>query len=141
MLVRTIPWTAESAFAELQQRQSELQAIGTEANEAETRLKILDVLLFDVLDWEKSDVLPEFHCRAVGFADYILSVDSTVALVVEAKRTGESFTVPDAVFEADPVTFALLEKESRSAGLALRQALGYAAGLGARYICITNGFQ
>ncbi len=96
---------------------------------------------FDVLDWERSDAEAERYCRAIGYADYVLSVQKTVSIVVEAKRNGIDFIVPEARFEPDPVAFALLEKESPEAGAALRQALGYAAGLGARYIAISNGRQ
>ena len=64
-----------------------------------------------------------------------------MALIVEAKRAGVLFTLPNARFEPEPVTFALLKKESKETGAALRQALGYAASLGARYIAITNGTQ
>src|SRR5881296_2571685 len=141
MLVRTIPWTPEAAFAELQNRFDELTAVSNRANEADMRLKVVDVLLFDVLDWEKTDVDAEHYCRAVGYADYVFSVANNIALVVEAKRADISFVIQDAVFEPEPVTFALLEKEMPEAGCALRQALGYAASLGARYIAISNGHQ
>jgi hypothetical protein len=141
MLVRTIPWTPEAAFAELQNRFDELTAVSNRANEADMRLKVVDVLLFDVLDWEKTDVDTEHYCRAVGYADYVFSVANNIALVVEAKRGDISFVIQDAVFEPEPVTFALLEKEMPEAGCALRQALGYAASLGARYIAISNGHQ
>ena len=42
MLVRTIPWTPEAAFAELENRFDELIAVSNRANEADTRLKLLD---------------------------------------------------------------------------------------------------
>jgi hypothetical protein len=141
MLLRTLPWTPEAGFAEFQNRFDELAAVSNHVNEADTRLKLLDVLLFDLLDWEKSDVDAEHYCRAVGYADYVFSVAKTVALVVEAKRAERSFTVPEAVFDPTPLAFALLEKETPEAGAALRQALGYAASLGARYIAISNGNQ
>jgi hypothetical protein len=141
MLVRTIPWSPESAFAELQQRFEALVTLPAGANEADTRLKVLDVMLFDILDWEKTDVDTEHYCRAVGYADYVFSIQKTIALVVEAKRSEIEFLIPEARFDPEPVAFALLEKECPEAGNALRQALGYAASLGARYIAISNGRQ
>ncbi len=141
MLVRTIPWSPESAYAELQQRIQELSALPDDANESNTRFKVIDALVFDVLDWERTDADTEHYCRKIGYADYVFSVDKTVAIVVEAKRTGVEFLLPEARFEPEPVAFALLEKECPDAGAALRQALGYTAGLGARYIAISNGRQ
>lgn len=141
MLLRTLPWTPESGFAEFQNRFEQLAAVSQSANEADTRLRLLDVLLFDVLDWEKADVDVEQYCRAVGYADYVFAVAKTVGLIIEAKRTGVSFVVPHAMFDPEPVAFALLEQETPAAGTALRQALGYAASLGARYIGISNGHQ
>jgi hypothetical protein len=129
-------WTVESAFAEFLVHFDELSKLDAQANEAETRLKIIDTILIEVLDWSKNDFEVETYCREVGFADYVFNLFNTVTLVLEAKRIGTAFTIPSAKFKAEPVCFALLEVECKESGVALRQALGYAASLGSRCIAM-----
>src|SRR5690348_15516821 len=65
-----------------------------EANEAETRLKLIDLILFQVLGWTHADVSVETRVAEDGkttFADYVLRTAMS-AVVVEAKRVGASFT-------------------------------------------------
>src|SRR5581483_7871701 len=58
-----------------------------------------------------------------------------------AKRSGKTFVLPDRTFPDHPIGFSLLAQECPAADRALRQALGYAAVNGARYIAISNGHQ
>lgn len=141
MLEPAASWTAESAYVKLIGCFDKLAIGDAHANEAETRLKIIDTVLFEVLDWSKDDVEVEKFCREVGFADYVFTPHGTITLVLEAKRAEVLFTIPNAKFKSDPVCFALLDAECKEAGQALRQALGYAASLGSRYIAISNGHQ
>ena len=62
-------------------------------------------------------------------------------MIIEAKRSDTTFVVPQGRYSDKPVSFALLAKECPDAEKAMHQALGYAAGLGARLIAITNGHQ
>ncbi len=58
------------------------------ANEAETRLKLIDMILFSVLGWTRDDVSVEERVSEDGkttFADYVLRTGMT-AIVVEAKK-------------------------------------------------------
>ena len=126
-------WGAEAAHAELLTRIEELSRLAATSNEAETRLKAINLMLFDILDWELSDVEVEKYCRAVGFSDYVFEPDKKIALIIEAKKVAVGFTIPDARYKTDPVCFALIEQDCPEAGAALRQGLGYAASLGARY--------
>ena len=62
-------------------------------NEAETRLKVINRILTEVLLWTDEDIKPEEHVTEDGlttYADYILKT-ANVALVVEAKKGGETF--------------------------------------------------
>jgi hypothetical protein len=65
-------------------------ALGAEPNEADTRLKVLDRFLFEVLDWQRdSSVLTEPPTE-FGYIDYLLRVgENTNVMVVEAKRQGK----------------------------------------------------
>ena len=132
-------WTPETSFDQFLKYEDIIRAaIGS--NEATTRLRAIDTMLFDVLGWDKQNVETEKYCRAEGFADYAFGGDS-ISLILEAKRDGRTFVLPDVEIPAAPVGFPLLAKESPEAEQALRQALGYAASEGARYIAVTNGHQ
>lgn len=112
-----------------------------DTNEATTRLRAIDTTLFDVLGWDKLDVDTETYCRAEGFADYACRDGTTFSLIIEAKRAGKTFVIPDVSFGNTPVGLTLIADECPEADAALRQAVGYAASLGARYVAITNGHQ
>jgi predicted type IV restriction endonuclease len=67
-----------------------------DANEAETRRKVIDEVLHSVLGWTVDDIQFEERTSEDGtttFADYRISV-STTAFVVEAKRVGACFLLP-----------------------------------------------
>jgi hypothetical protein len=68
------------------------------ANEAETRLKLINRVLFEVLGWTRDDVTVEEHVSEDGkssYADYILRTAMT-AIVIEAKKVPqEKVTVPN----------------------------------------------
>ncbi len=129
---------AYSAFANAL---PELNRLSADANEAATRLRAIDTFLFEILDWDKEDVDPELYCRAEGYADYACTVDGQHLLVIEAKRTGNTFVFGADNLESRPYSFGFIASESKDAADALQQAIGYAATLGAHYVAITNGRQ
>ena len=134
-------WDESFAFERLQEHKSTI-AGASGSNEATTRLRAINTMLFDVLGWDKLDVEAERYCRAEGFADYALKDESSICLIVEAKKSEETFVIPSRAFAVTaPVGFPLIAEECPAADRALRQALGYAASEGARFIAITNGFQ
>jgi len=110
-------------------------------NEATTRLRLIDSILFEVLLWPKQAVETEKFCKDEGYADYVHYLHERPTLVIEAKKTGTTFAIPQKSFENRPYIFGLLAKESRDAAKALQQAIGYAANLGTRYVAISNGHQ
>lgn len=64
-----------------------------DANEAATRLRVIDRVLRQVLGWQDEDISPEEHVTEDGkttFSDYILRTANT-AIVVEAKKAGAAF--------------------------------------------------
>lgn len=133
-------WQQDVAFDKLRENADLIQSIQS-TNEDTTRLRAIDTILFDVLGWDKAKVETERYCRAEGYADYVFPQDQQICLVLEAKKSGATFVIPDKRLGDRPVGFALLEQECPEAGKALRQAAGYAASLGARYIVISNGHQ
>lgn len=133
-------WNADYAYEQFLKHRDLIEAAkGT--NEATTRLRAINTMLFDVLGWEPKAVDAETHVRAEGFADYVLRHGGTSIGVIEAKRDGETFVLGNTKFRAEPVGFALLAKESKVAREAMIQSAGYAAALGTRYVAITNGHQ
>jgi hypothetical protein len=132
-------WLAEDAYKMFCHKQHELET-GGDLNEATTRLRVIDTILFDVLKWDKLSVETEKHSRA-GYLDYIFGRSPAYSLVLEAKREGVEFVLPSHKYPADAVPFALIARECLPAADALRQAHSYANQFGARYSAITNGHQ
>ncbi len=133
-------WTEDFAFEQLKRNERIIR--GSEnSNEATTRMRAIDTILFDVLGWDKLTVESEKYCRLEGYADYAFIQGDAISLILEAKRSGETFLLPKRVYGDRPFGFGLLSKESPIALEAIQQASGYAASLGTRYIAISNGHQ
>ena len=132
--------TREFAFEQLTKNEAVIRA-SAGSNEATTRLRAIDTMLFNVLGWEKTSVESERYVRAKGYADYTFLDGSAIPLVLEAKKAGATFLLPQHDYPDSPVGFPLIGQECKEADTAFRQALGYAAQLAARYIAISNGHQ
>jgi hypothetical protein len=130
----------EFAFEQLLKHESTIRAAaGT--NEATTRLRAIDTVLFDVLGWEKQEVETEKYFRSEGYADYTFLDGKSFLLVLEAKKAGETFLLKENHYSDSPVGFPLIAQQCKEADQALRQVLGYAAQVAPRYIAISNGHQ
>jgi hypothetical protein len=108
-----------------------------DGNEAETRLKVIDEVLFSVLGWLKEDVSVEERVSEDGltkFADYIIRTAST-SLLVEAKRVGAAFVLPVRRTRMK-LGGALSEGEL---GDAIRQARNYCRSKSIPFAAVTNG--
>lgn len=140
-MARNTERTVEQAYELFLKHEAVIRA-AKGANEATTRLRAIDTLLFEVLGWDKRVVETEPFSRGQGFADYAFKVADVIALVLEAKKEkGPNFLIPTSKRAQAPVGFPLLSKECPDADVALRQALGYGAQYSSRYIAISNGFQ
>ncbi len=65
-----------------------LSALEKTPNESDTRLKVLDRILLEVLKWRHESILTEPPSPS-GFIDYLLTVgEGRGAIVIEAKRSG-----------------------------------------------------
>ncbi|ACY13634.1 hypothetical protein [Haliangium ochraceum] len=108
-----------------------------QANEAETRLKVIDEVLFNVLGWSKDDVSVEERVSEDGettFADYIIRT-ATVQVLVEAKKVGVAFELPT-TRKALRLGGVLSEGE---VGDAIRQARDYCRKKSIPFAAVTNG--
>lgn len=111
----------------------------TITTEQDTRLKVLNRVLTDVLGWTLSNIFTEEYSGG-GYLDYKLSVDGFARLVVEAKRdgrelgltnraTGRAYKLNGAVFNADAVREGI------------GQAIRYCGQKNAELACVTNGHE
>jgi hypothetical protein len=133
-------WTRDYAFDQLLAKLDVIRGVEGQ-NEDTTRMRAIDTMIFDVLGWDKLDLETEKYVRAIGFADYAFAHGSSVCLILEAKKSGEYFVLPDREYRSEPVGFALLAQECKEAEVAMIQAAGYAALESTRYVAISNGHQ
>lgn len=107
------------------------------ANEAETRLKIIDEIVFAVLGWSKEEVHVEERVSEDGettFADYIVRTMST-AILIEAKSVGTAFSLPSNKTRLK-LGGVLQEGE---VGAAIKQARDYCRKKSIPFAVATNG--
>lgn len=113
-----------------------------DGTEADTRAQIIDPLL-QRLGWGAGDVKREPYAGwndARGFIDYLLTQGGKPLMVLEAKKTGRSFSLPLNLTNQRVTTYRKV-RATASASLieALDQSLQYAQHTGAIYACATNG--
>jgi hypothetical protein len=87
---------SESGFAVLSEISKAFAAFKAErgrVSEADTRVKIIDRILTEVLMWPEECISREGHVHS-GFIDYTLSVQGRPYVAVEAKKEGISFVLP-----------------------------------------------
>jgi hypothetical protein len=112
-------------------------------NEAETRHKIIDFILHELLAWPRNRVAVEENIHP-GFADYILKKTNGEPLVfVEAKREGLYFELPLAHNADETSSYIGIKKLLTDSNIkaAANQVRTYCADTGCEYACITNGHE
>ncbi len=83
----------DQAFSCLQQIVCTVNSLDkSQWSEADTRLKLVDHIVFDVLGWSKTAAKVEERAGS-GFTDYSLRKNSCTRLIVEAKKDSLSFTL------------------------------------------------
>lgn len=108
-------------------------------SEADTRLKIIDTVLIEVLGWAKSDVATE-EKAGDGFLDYKLSIDGIARVVLEAKRAARRF---DFETREGGAAYKLSGPACKNADLqeGVHQAVEYSAYKGCELAVVTNGCE
>jgi len=81
----------ELAAERLMKLEAEIRAaLAAGPNESDTRLKVLDRFLFEVLDWQKDTSVCTEPPTDSGYIDYLLTIgENRGAMVIEAKRKGK----------------------------------------------------
>ena len=108
-------------------------------NEATTRLRMINDILFDCLDWDKSDCIAEDRFDGT-FIDYGLHHKSGLKLIVEAKKEGISFELPvGSTQKTCPIEY--FRRDYPKVFSAIEQALEYCQNRGVALGAISNGHQ
>ncbi|RMO93055.1 hypothetical protein ALQ32_04028 [Pseudomonas syringae pv. tagetis] len=109
------------------------------ANEAETRKKLIDKIVEDVLEWDDTDISYEERVSEDGsttYADYIIRT-ADMSLLIEAKRIGRSFDVVPTQKRVK-LTGRIMEGDT---GAAIVQARDYCRKKSIPFAVVTNGAQ
>jgi hypothetical protein len=116
---------------------AEANASGLGRNEADTRLHIIDQLLFDCLDWRREDCHAEEAFEGT-YTDY--SFLTPRRFVLEAKREGIYFELP-AGFERQSCKIQTLTEDNTAINAAIRQAMRYCQERSIPLGAVCNGHQ
>lgn len=128
-------------FKEVQTRYIARKDTLFEANEAECRLLVIDEIL-GILGWNKEEFMPEAYCSAAGFADYIISIERSPRLIVEAKKFGVTFGMPTSSMTSTEYSVSYLKKAfKRKVSEVIEQAQRYCVEKAVQYALITNGAE
>jgi GTPase SAR1 family protein len=112
----------------------------TDANEATTRLKLIDSVIFDLLGWTKMDVKVEERATEDGktsFYDYLIRSGSH-SILIEAKKIGQRF---DSLPSTRKSELSGKWASKGASGAAINQAKSYARTLGVGFCAVTNGID
>ncbi len=108
-------------------------------NEAKTRLLLIDETLV-ALGWPKDSFNPEER-SGKGFTDYLLAIDDRPCLVVEAKRTGHTFTATKKHNKTDYALSYVKSAFGSAFSEVLDQATQYAREHDTPFAVLTNGCE
>lgn len=105
-------------------------------SEQDTRLKVIDRVLQEVLGWPLEDISTE-ETTSDGFVDYKLCINQLSRLIVEAKRDGRTFGFenrnPGRAYRLNGPIFKKDAKEG------ILQAIRYCGAKNTELACVTNG--
>jgi predicted type IV restriction endonuclease len=127
----------DSAYERLLKLMPEIvAAFKGKPNESDTRLKILDRFLFEILEWKREAVLTEPSTDS-GYIDYLLTIgERRNAMVIEAKRLGR---LQPATKGEEVMSVALSGPVVKPLLPGIRQAMEYAMENGVAIAAVTDG--
>jgi hypothetical protein len=127
----------DPAFERLLALETEIRVALEEApNESDTRLKVLDRFLFEIVQWKREQVFTEPHTDS-GYLDYMITIgERRGAMVIEAKRVG--LLVP-ATKSHDLMQVALSGPVVKPLMAGIKQAMVYAMEKGIAVAAVTDG--
>lgn len=107
--------------------------VKNDLNESDTRSKLIDTLLIDVLGWSEADIKREGKVES-GYFDYQVSAPG-ITYIIEAKRNFKAFSIPTKHSKAK-IKSIYSENEEL-----FKQIRSYAIDCGLQYGILTNGRQ
>jgi GTPase SAR1 family protein len=116
---------------------------GRTLNEADTRHRVIDFILHDLLAWPRNRVSVEEYI-APGYADYVLKKSNGDPLLfVEAKKEGIYFELPQSVRKDEQSAYISIGKLLSDAAIkaAMQQVRTYCLDTGCEFACVTNGHE
>jgi predicted type IV restriction endonuclease len=127
----------DPAFERFTKLEPEINAaLNVGQNESDTRLKILDRVLFDVLGWKHESIFTEPHTTS-GFIDYLLTINERRgAMVIEAKKVG---LLQPASKSNELMHVALSGPVVKPLTAGINQAMRYANERGVAIALVTDG--
>lgn len=139
---------ADLAWKRFKEKESELVAMSKDAktNESDTRFKMIDEIFTYILGWEKQYIETEYsvgdtledNSHKKLFADYLLSSNYN-NIIVEAKRTGVFFEIPDSTSRKYSIDGVISQNQNNRKFI--QQLKGYMTKLGIPFGVLTNGYQ
>ena len=107
-------------------------------NEATTRIRWIDRIFFECLDWDRADCIAE-EKNGPDYLDYCFYAPRR-ALIVEAKKTDTCFELPAGY---DKLTYKLTNLTAGNLDVrkAVEQVARYSFDTGTRLVCVSNGWQ
>ena len=108
-------------------------------SETDTRAKVIDRILKDVLQWPEEALSREDHVHS-GFIDYTLRAHNRQYVAVEAKREGIAFTLPSMPAPHRHLRLDGALTTDRAINAAVDQVRHYCDDAGIRYAIATNGY-
>lgn len=108
-------------------------------SEADTRSKIIDPIFLNCLNWRQDDIKREDTINK-GYIDYIFSIDKKSRFLIEAKKEGISFELPEDLSRRSYIIEGIISK-NKDIMNAIEQASRYCYEKGIRFAVITNGHQ
>ena len=109
-------------------------------SEADTRVKVIDRILKDVLQWPEDALSREDRVHS-GFVDYILSAQNRQYVAVEAKREGIAFILPTTLGSHRHLKLDGALTTDTAIKDAVHQVRRYCDDQGIRYAIVTNGYS
>lgn len=108
-------------------------------SESDSRAKILDPIFKDCLGWTEDDITREEHIHK-GFIDYTFKIDNKPVLVLEAKKVGYSFIIPEALKKRRYKINGAISTDKKI-NEAINQVHAYCTEIGATSAVVSNGHQ
>lgn len=111
--------------------------------EADTWRLVIDRILTEVLCWPTSKIECEKHEKAKTsiYLDYIYKYNDKNSIIVEAKKEGISFDLPENIATTRLKVSSLLKDNKSELSTAIEQTWDYCANNGSDFGITTNGYS